>query len=101
MLVRFDHESCGWSVSEHRIELKGLRLIVRDIRHSDNILFEYSETGRAMLHKSPPVIHPSLPLVAWPVTPERLLLATWGQDSRVILYPLEQAIKRSKCISPI
>lgn len=49
---------------------------------ADKLIFSYKKTKPEMLHESPPIFHPSEPMVAWPVGYESLLLANFSEGMK-------------------
>ena len=51
---------------------------------AEKLIFSYKKTKPEMLHESPPIFHPSKPIVAWPVGYESLLLANFSEGMKYI-----------------
>lgn len=49
--------------------------------------------GEGFLHESGPVLHPTMSLVAWPMSPTKLLIASFDDGSDRVIQRLKLSSK--------
>ena len=50
----------------------------------DKLLFSFNKSKAEMLHESPPVFHPTEPIVVWPVGYDSLLIANFSKGIKIL-----------------
>lgn len=75
------------------------RFRVYDTSKDQDCIFEFSSSGERMLHSSKPTFHPTAPIVAWPLSPTKLVLACFGDEEDQVIQQMRPFSKGGESIS--